>query len=241
MLRAIENTSLADQVFEQLTGEIVSGRLAPGATIPSERALSDLFAVNRHVVREATKRLEQVGLVKVVQGGGTTVLDFRHTAGLDLLAVVAEHADPSDPFLGLLAGALEMRVGIGVDLVRLCAERAGADIREELPALADRLAEATGSDIFALDERFWQRILDGAGNLAYQLAFNSLIRAVHAMPDRSLPWLQDELSRGDHRRPIAAAIAAGDTLAAAAAARTALTPAPAAFALLTKTTNAATG
>src|SRR5271154_2824370 len=125
MLRAVESTSLPDQVFEQLTAEIVSGRYAPGTTIPSERALSELFSVNRHVVREAVKRLEQVGLVKVVQGGGTRVLDFRHTAGLDLLAVVAEHADASAPFLGLLAGALEMRAGIGVDLARLCAQRAG--------------------------------------------------------------------------------------------------------------------
>jgi len=242
MLRAVESTSLPDQVFEQLTAEIVSGRYAPGTTIPSERALSELFSVNRHVVREATKRLAQVGLVKVVQGGGTRVLDFRHTAGLDLLAVVAEHADAAEPFLGLVAGALEMRAGIGVDLARLCAQRASVDVRAELPALAEQLAGvAPGPEVFALDERFWQRVLDGAGNLAYQLAFNSLLRAVHAMPERSLPWLEDELARGDYRRPIAAAIAAGDEEAAASATRTALTPEPEAFALLTRTTDAATG
>ncbi len=242
MLRAVENSTLADQVFEQLTAEIVNGRYAPGAGLPSERALSELFAVNRHVVREAVKRLEQVGLVRVAQGGATRVLDFRHSAGLDLLAVVAEHADAVEPLVGLLAAALEMRSGIGVDLVRLCAQRADADVRAELPELADALAEAgRGPEIFALDQRFWQRILDGSGNLAYQLAFNSLIRAVHATPDRSLPWLEDELARSDYRRPIAAAIAAGDEEAAAAATRVALTPAPEAFALFTTSAHAATG
>ena len=232
-LRAVENTSLADQVFEQLTAEIVNGVYAPGVTIPSERTLSQVFAVNRHVVREAVKRLEQVGLVNVVQGGGTKVLDFRHTAGLDLLAVVAEHADAVEALLPLLVAALEMRAGIGVDLVRLCAERSGAAVGQDLLDLADELTSVRlGGDLLPLDQRFWQRILDGADNLAYQLAFNSLIRAVHAIPHLSLPWLEHELARSDYRRPIAAAIAAGDADAATTAARTALTPSSEVFASL---------
>jgi GntR family transcriptional repressor for pyruvate dehydrogenase complex len=223
-LRAVEKRSLADDVFEQLTGEIVSGRYAPGATIPSERDLSEVLAVNRHVVREAVKRLEQIGLVKVVQGGRTKVLDFRQTAGLDLLAVVAEHTDAVEGLLPLLAAALEIRVGIGVDLSRLCAQRGDEDVRGELLEISERLAGlAQGVELLALDERFWRCVLDGAGNLAYQLAFNSLIRAVHARIEFSLPWLERELRDSDYRRPIAAAIAAGDPEAAAKATRAALT------------------
>jgi GntR family transcriptional regulator, transcriptional repressor for pyruvate dehydrogenase complex len=224
-LQAVQKRSLPDRVFEQLTAEIVSGRYEPGTTIPSERELSEILAVNRHVVREAVKRLEQIGLVKVVQGGRTKVLDFRETAGLDLLAIVAEHAEPSEGLAPLLAAAMEMRAGIGVDLVRLCALRAGEQVRSDLPAIAEELAgAAAGNALLELDQRFWQRVLDGAGNLAYQLAFNSLIRAVHALPQLSLPWLELELRRSGHRRPIAAAIAAGDAKAAVSAAREALTP-----------------
>jgi GntR family transcriptional regulator, transcriptional repressor for pyruvate dehydrogenase complex len=224
-LRAVDKSSLADKVFEQLTGEIVSGRLAPGAAIGSERELSEVLGVNRHVVREAVKRLEQIGLVKVAQGGRTKVLDFRESAGLDLLALAAEHAEAAEGLLPLLVDALEMRAGIGVDLARLCAERAGADLREELLDVCERLASATDStERVALDQRFWQRMLDGAGNLAYQLAFNSLIRAVHSLRELSVPWLEQELERGDYRRPIAAAIAARNPESAAAAARAALTP-----------------
>ena len=240
-LALVKTTSLPDQVFEQIATEIVNGGYGEGSALPNERKLSAALGVNRHVVREAVKRLEQMGLVKVVQGGGTKVLDFRHTAGLDLLAVAAEHADAVEGLLPLLAGALEMRAGIGTDLARLCAQRADADVRADLVEVAEQLAAiATGAEIFALDQRFWQRILDGAGNLAYQLAFNSLIRAVHAMPERSLPWLEDELVRGDHRRPIAAAIAAGDDVAAAEATRAGLTPLPETFALLLPTPTAAT-
>ena len=123
-LQTIDRRSLPDKVFEQLTAEIVRGGYAPGDTLPSERELSEALHVNRHVVREAVKRLEQVGLVRVSQGGRTGVLDYRRTAGLDLLAIVAEHVEPVDELAPLLASALEMRAGIAADLARLCAERA---------------------------------------------------------------------------------------------------------------------
>jgi DNA-binding FadR family transcriptional regulator len=224
-LRAVENTSLADKVFEQLTTEIVSGAYDPGDTIPSERALSDIFGVNRHVVREAVKRLEQVGLVKVSQGGGTRVLDFRRTAGLDLLAVLAEHAEALEALLPLAVSALEMRAAIGADVARLCALRADEITRGELQMLAERLALSTRAELFAVDQLFWEEVLAGAHNLAYQLAFNSLIRGVHAIPDVTLPLLEHELRSSDHRRPIAAAIAAGDADLAERVTREALEPA----------------
>jgi DNA-binding FadR family transcriptional regulator len=222
-LQAVQKRSLPDDVFEQLTAEIVGGGYPPGATIPSERELSDVLGVNRHVVREAVKRLEQVGLVKASQGGRTKVLDFRRSAGLDLLAILAAHPDAADALLPLLGAALEMRAGIGVDVARLCAKRAGRELRAELPEIAEQLARADGHELLSLDQRFWQGVLDGAGNLAYQLAFNSLIRAVHTLHDFSAPWLEQELRRGDYRRPIAAAIAAGDAESAARVTRLALT------------------
>jgi DNA-binding FadR family transcriptional regulator len=226
MLRPVQTRSLPDEVFGQLLGEIVSGRYAPGVTLPGERGLSDVFGVNRHVVREALKRLEQVGLVKTVHGGGTRVLEFRRSAGLDLLAVIADHPEAMEKMLPLLLSALQMRAVIGVDAARLCAERAGDELRSELVEAGEALAVVShGPGLLPLDQRFWQQLLDGAGNLAYQLAFNSLIRAVHADPEFSLGWLERELERCDYRRPIARAIAGRDPDAAAAAAREALSPA----------------
>jgi GntR family transcriptional repressor for pyruvate dehydrogenase complex len=223
VLQAVQRRSLPDGVFEQLATSIVAGEYPPGSNVPSERELSETLGVNRHVVREALKRLEQVGLVEVIQGGRTTVLDYTRTAGLDLLAIVAEHAPPSESLAPLLTAALEMRAGIAVDLVRLCAERGGKEIGTELLEIADRLAETTDADeLLELDRRFWTRILDGAGNLAYRLAFNSLIRAVHARRELSVPLLEGELRAGDHRRPIAAAVAAHDAAAAMSATRDAL-------------------
>jgi DNA-binding FadR family transcriptional regulator len=214
-LSVIDRQSLPDRVFEQLTAEVVSGGYPVGSAIPSERELSELLGVNRHVVREAVKRLEQVGLVRGMQGGRTTVLDYRLTAGLDVLALLAEHARELEPLLPLLVAALEMRAGIGADLARLCAERAAPELRAELPAMAEHIrVTGSGEELLALDEAFWRVILDGAGNLAYQLARVEI----------SLPWLEEELRRSQHRGQIAEAIAAGDPQAAELAARQALTP-----------------
>jgi DNA-binding FadR family transcriptional regulator len=225
-LQIVQRRSLADKVFGQLAAEIVSGRYRPGDAIPSERELSELLGVNRHVVREALKRLEQVGLVNVLQGGRTKVLDYRKSGGLDLLAVLAEHAESAEGLQPLLAAVLEMRAGIGAEVARLCAQRADRSVREDLLEISVRLAEVgEGSELMALDEQFWQRMLDGAGSLAYQLAFNSLIKATHARPDMSVVWLEQELRRGGYRSPVASAIAARDPEAAADAARETLTPA----------------
>ena len=116
-----------------------------------------------------------------------------------------------EDLLPLLAAALEMRAGIGVDVARLCAERAAASVRGELLEISERLARgrATARSCSRWTSASGSAILDGAGNLAYQLAFNSLIRAVHAQRELSVPWLEQELARSDYRRPIAAAIAAG--------------------------------
>jgi GntR family transcriptional repressor for pyruvate dehydrogenase complex len=224
-LSALSRQSLPDRVFEQLTTEIVAGEYPIGSAIPSERELSETLGVNRHVVREAVKRLEQVGLVRGMHGGRTTVLDYRLTAGLDVLALLAEHARELEPLMPLLLAALEMRAGIGADLARLCAERGAPELRAELPGMAEQIRlRESGEELLPLDESFWRVILDGAGNLAYQLAFNSLIRAVHARVEISLPWLEEELRRSGHRGPIAAAIAAGDPKHAERAAREALQP-----------------
>ncbi len=52
---------------------ILSGELATGALLPSERELSTQLGVSRSVVREAFSRLASLGLVRSVHGSGTRV------------------------------------------------------------------------------------------------------------------------------------------------------------------------
>lgn len=222
-LTAVKSRSLADQIFEQLASEIVGGRYQPRDSLPAERALAEIFRVNRHVVREALKRLAQIGLIRIAQGGGTTVRNFTRSAGLDLLALMAESAragrDVDDHWLAVH----EMRAAITPDVARLCALRAEPALREELLAIAGEMPRAESSaDLFALELRFWDRALDGAGNIAYRLAFNSLMRAINAVPEASRRFVRGELRASGYRTEIALAIARGDAETAEAVTRAAL-------------------
>lgn len=62
------------EVAETLLAEIQSGKLSVGATLPGELELVEQFGVSRHTVREALRRLEQLGLIGRRQGRGTVVL-----------------------------------------------------------------------------------------------------------------------------------------------------------------------
>ena len=204
----------SDTVHDRLRDAILSGALAPGDAIPSERELADQLGVNRHAVREAVKRLQQARLVQVSQGGATRVLDWRATGGLDLLLDVAL-ARGGDIDAGTLRAIGEMRACIGIDAARMCAERAPARERRSVAGLADAVAEDLTDEA---NERLWDAIVDGSGNLAYRLALNTLLTGMQRMPAFA-GHLTPALADVEPLRALAAALRAGDGEAAAAAAR----------------------
>jgi GntR family transcriptional regulator, transcriptional repressor for pyruvate dehydrogenase complex len=222
-LRAIHNRSLADQVFEQLAREIVVGRYTPGSSLPAERMLATVFGVNRHVVREGLKRLEQIGLLRITQGGGTKVLDFKRDAGLDLLALMAEHATGGRDVAAVWMSVLEMRAAIAADIARLCAERAPRSIKQELSSISDEMRKTTEpAQLLRLEQRFWDRAVEGAQNLAYRLAYNTLIKSAQALGPTAEEWAARELRAHDFRSSIAKAIAEGNAARAEAETRQAM-------------------
>jgi DNA-binding FadR family transcriptional regulator len=230
-LTAVRNRSLADQVFHQLAGEIFRKRWRAGASLPAERALTEVFDVNRHVVREALQRLQQIGLVKIAQGGSTQVLDIEQTAGLDLLGLVAEHARGGDDVARIWLSVLEMRAAIAADVARLCAQRAGRELRAELVAIAGEMGKGGDSSaLFALEIRFWDRMLQGAANVAYRMAFNSMMKGAYAMGASAAQYSAYEAKRSDYRARIAAAVSEGDAETAETETRKAMRAAVDAFA-----------
>jgi DNA-binding FadR family transcriptional regulator len=201
----ITRTSVTDTVFAELRDAILTGRFAPGDSLPPERELAASFAVNRHAVREALGRLATAGFVNVVHGGGTVVLDVRSTAGLDLLAHVARSADEPDP--KLIRDGLEMRRCIGIEAVRLAATRGtpGAHARIE----ASTTAYGDHSHPVA-DRAFWREVVDASGNIAFRLALNSLLHAIDARPEAMDVLLADDRADTIPHAPLAKAITARD-------------------------------
>jgi DNA-binding FadR family transcriptional regulator len=213
---------LSETIFVRVRDGILGGRPAPGEPLPSERALAEELGCNRHAVREAVKRLQQAGLVAVSHGGATRVLDWRATGGLDLLAQLPFAAGAA-PDPALLRSILELRLCVGNDAARRCAERAPEPVLDALRTALEAQRAAGPEHTPLLYARLWDHVIDGADNIAYRLAYNSLLAGLD--PD-------DELSRGlfsaeaadiDAVEALVAAIVAGDPDAASDAASGLLT------------------
>ncbi|HEY4298613.1 MAG TPA: GntR family transcriptional regulator [Paraburkholderia sp.] len=69
------------QLAQTLINEIRSGRYAVGAFLPTEFDLCEQFGASRHTVREAVRRLVQMGLVDRQAGVGTRVLAREAVSG----------------------------------------------------------------------------------------------------------------------------------------------------------------
>jgi DNA-binding FadR family transcriptional regulator len=221
-------------VYDALRAEILGGVLAPGDGIPSERTLSERFAVNRHAVREAVKRLQQAGLVQVSHGGATRVLDWRVHGGLELLVDL-----PPDN-LDVVRAGYELRACIAADVAARAADRADDEDRARLAVCAAALREARdlrdadedrdmradhdtpaadGDVVLLITYRaLWDVLVDATGNIAYRLAYNSLLHGEDAIVAAAVTFLRDELHDADTAEALVAAVLDGDADAARAAA-----------------------
>jgi DNA-binding FadR family transcriptional regulator len=206
----IPRALLSDAVHERLRAGILSGAMAPGDALPSERELSASLRVNRNAVREALKRLEQAGLVRIAQGGATRVQDWRATGGIDLLFDLALVGDDVDG--PTYAAILEMRAAIAADAARLCADR-GPEVTRRHVAVQLR-AVAAGEAGFEAYEDLWQHVIDGARNIAYRLAYNTLLAGQAQMGPEVLAVYQPELRQTDALVALADALERGDGAAA---------------------------
>ncbi|MGW6424268.1 FadR/GntR family transcriptional regulator [Nocardia sp. NPDC055053] len=113
--------SVSGDVFEQIAAEVLGGELVAGSTLPSERQLAEALGVSRPAVREALQRLAAAGLVSVRQGEATTVLDYRRSAGLEVLPRLLLRGDTIDP--AVARSILEARLHNGPKIAELAAVR----------------------------------------------------------------------------------------------------------------------
>lgn len=65
------------EIADELIGRIRAGKLAVGALVPGELQLMQDYGASRHTIREALRRLEELGLIERRRGLGTRVLARR--------------------------------------------------------------------------------------------------------------------------------------------------------------------
>jgi DNA-binding FadR family transcriptional regulator len=131
----ITDTRPADDIQRQIRALLASRRLSAGDRLPSERELAEQFGVSRNSVRQALRSLADSGLLEMKKGatGGAFV---RNDGGHGVQSVLTDlYAVGTIQPVHLT----EVRLLIGVEVVRLACERATDD---EIEALADNVAQA---------------------------------------------------------------------------------------------------
>ena len=155
--------------FEEL---ILSGKLAIGEKLPSERELALQLGVSRPVVHEGLMELTFRGLVSMKPRVGAVVADYRKQGSLALLtSLLNYHRDGIEP--NLLASLLDMRRLIEVENARLAALNRDKDHLRALRVLLEREEAAEIDRIAGLDFDFHHQIAMATGNMIYPLLLNS--------------------------------------------------------------------
>lgn len=164
--------SRVDLVVAELRDEILRGRFRSGERLPSERDLALRFAVHRGAVREALKKLEQLGLAEI-RPGGARVRPLEE-ASLDVVEHLIDLEDPPNPLL--VGQVLEVFCGLFEVAARLGVERAD----ESQSARAIEILESLENPELELDAQHEAMLelgslfVDASGNPVLQLVRRGL-------------------------------------------------------------------
>lgn len=137
--------NLTRELVERLSAEITSGKLTPGARLPTEQEMMAAAGVSRTVVREAVAALRAEGLVVTRQGVGAFVA-----------ADVERRPFRIDPeglrSIGEVLNVVELRMGVEIESAGLAAERGGAADIKRIGAALKAIDDACARGDTAVDE-----------------------------------------------------------------------------------------
>lgn len=204
---------LPEVVAELMQDFILESGLKPGDRMPTEPELAERYDVSRQVIREATRMLDQRGLINIRAGRGMTVAKLGTEGVADIYRLLLR-LDP-DSFSELM----EIRKILEPGIAALAARRRSITDVQEMTAILDEARESMDdfARCLALDLAFHDKVAGCTKNsLLARLAepVNTSLREVYREPTA---YLASQPRTLDEHRNILDAIARGDAEAAAAA------------------------
>lgn len=193
-MREHKTISIADQIFEQLERDILTGKYSRGEVL-SELRLSSELGVSRTPIREAVRRLEQENILK--------------ETGRGMVVVGISRQDMEDMY--------EIRLNIeGLAARRAAAHISDEQLREMGEALdlqgfyIEKQEGDSAEQIRDLDSRFHQLLYESSGSRAYQETLGALHKKIMKYRSASVSkHSRAVLSLAEHRA-IYEALAAHD-------------------------------
>ena len=125
---------LSQQVTEEITSWITSGRYKPGDQLPPEAELARAFNVSKPSVREALKHLVAIGAIEVAHGKPPIVSRMNSTPLVNFFHLAVNASDDNS-----LREAIELRRGLEIESMLLATERAEPEDIARLGKLIETL------------------------------------------------------------------------------------------------------
>jgi DNA-binding GntR family transcriptional regulator len=155
-LNLAKRPSLVSLVLEELEQKIMSGALKPGEPI-NEKALSNRSGLSRAPIREACRRLEQAGLIEIIDNRGAFVRKISRRCAEELC---------------------ELRLVLARHAGKLIVVRSKATKLKKLEKMAERIeAEARARNLeryYALNEEFHLELIECSGNARLAALYRSI-------------------------------------------------------------------
>ncbi|MGD9364776.1 MAG: FadR/GntR family transcriptional regulator [Desulfobacteraceae bacterium] len=176
---------LADQVFERIRDLIFKGDLRPGEQLKSERELSEILSVSRPTIRQAIRKLIDLGLVENRQGQGTYICSPKEVRGHNLLREMIDWGEAS------LRDLLEVRMALECQAATSAALRAtAADVVALERHVEDMRKSIAAGELGILEDvRFHMTLAYATKNQVQIMLMKNLYDLLHFGIEESLKQL----------------------------------------------------
>lgn len=165
--KASEPRTKAEEITATLRDEIIKGQYRPGERMPSERDLAARFEANRGSVREALKKLEQLGIATIAPGG-VRVVPIEE-ASLSVLGPIVDLQEAPDPVM--VGHLLEVLGALLSMAARTAMTRATDEQVKEMEDIAEKLVNHVDDE--DRDQR-WREL----GTLFTRVSNNLVLRLI---------------------------------------------------------------
>lgn len=198
-----------EDIADRLTQDILVGQYRTGERLPSERDLAARFDANRGAVREAMKKLEQLGLATIAQGGARVAP--LNEASLDVIGHMLAMGDlPEEDLVDQIMQVISSLITLAAEAA---VNRASDEELTKFQQLVEPLTHSRLSPEAHTEARFALigAMMEASGNLVCQLIARSLLlQLVPGMKPLEDYAEMDMEAYAGHARELKAALAQRD-------------------------------
>jgi DNA-binding FadR family transcriptional regulator len=191
--------TLKTMFVEQLEHLILSGTLAAGAKLPTERDLAESMQVSRTIVNSGIAELERKGFVRVEPRVGAFVTDYRRAGNLEtLIAIMSYNGDRlrTDEIRSIL----EVRIALDNLALQLLIPKITDEEVEHLRLVAQRIGDASSDEEAIVESFAFQcEMAVLSGNVLIPLIFQSFKVPVFTLWDRACKLYGREVLYVNHQ------------------------------------------